>query len=312
MSYLHGYVLADINIVVDMTLTQHPSESPYIQALSAMLSTSLSQDEKANLQSRIDEYINEIVSLYYNIPDTSSFLYTVSSPLTTRYSGNSISYELFHRVEVGEGDYLFTPVDLDEVLENEDSIAANAAEEVAALQVNAENIMSPRTSVTYYRLEARDYAIAHATDVPEFNSSSDGSDCANFVSKALNAGGFPIDNSNQWYPASIYGNMNYCGVNWMRTGFYDNGGIIPYMVDIKGYFEQATESATNAGCIMYWTEKSHVALVTYGDTEVIKYTQHSSRTLTAAESTNVVYDSDEISAYFYKPTSLVTVYDPLT
>lgn len=202
---------------------------------------------------------------------------------------------------------LFAPVELDEVLESEDALEISAAAEIATLQVNEENAVSPCASVTYYRLKARNYALSHATDAPEFNSSNGGSDCANFVSKALNYGGFPTDSSNQWYPASTYGSTATCGTNWMRTGYYGNGGVVPYMVNTKGYFAQTTASAANAGCIMYWTNTSHVALVTYGDTATVKYTQHSNKTLSSTASTNVVYDSSEVSAYFYKPTSLVTV-----
>jgi hypothetical protein len=43
------------------------------------------------------------------------------------------------------------------------------------------------------------YAIDNVTATPEFSSGNGlGSDCANFVSKCINAGGIPIDNAGKW------------------------------------------------------------------------------------------------------------------
>ena len=80
------------------------------------------------------------------------------------------------------------------------------------------------------------------------------------------------------------------------TGNKTDGGVVPYMTK-KGYFSLVKkESKVNAGCIMYWTKVSHVALVTYGDGSTIKYTQHG-----AHQSKDTVYRSGgSISAKFYK------------
>lgn len=51
-------------------------------------------------------------------------------------------------------------------------------------------------SVSYDADAAVKYAIDNATATPEFSSDNGlGSDCANFVSKCINAGGIPIDNA---------------------------------------------------------------------------------------------------------------------
>ncbi len=43
------------------------------------------------------------------------------------------------------------------------------------------------------------YAIDNVTATPEFSSDNGlGSDCANFVSKCINAGSIPIDNAGKW------------------------------------------------------------------------------------------------------------------
>jgi len=166
-------------------------------------------------------------------------------------------------------------------------------------RMTAENIINELqskvllTSLTYDRIDARDYARNHAYDTPEYPSGTvPGSDCANFVSKSLNAGGIPEDATGDWYRASTWG--GWAGDNWFRTGYYNNGGVVPYMTD-KGYFyKQNDESKVYAGSIMYWNNKSHVALVTYGDTVTIKYTQHG-----ANPGADFVYRTEDAS--FYMP-----------
>ncbi len=132
---------------------------------------------------------------------------------------------------------------------------------------------------TYDRTAAVAYAVAHATEVPEFSAeNNNGSDCANFVSKCLHAGGIPIDVAGEWYPKAA--NAAYAGVNWMRTGYYGNGGIIPYMTG-KDYFSYVSTATPQIGRILYWNNSSHVALITYADQYgTVKYTQHSDATQT--------------------------------
>lgn len=54
-----------------------------------------------------------------------------------------------------------------------------------------------------------------------------------------------------------------------------------------------------AGCIMYWNNTSHVALVTYGDGSTIKYTQHG-----ASQTKDTVYRNEDAS--FYKASSSIS------
>ena len=85
-----------------------------------------------------------------------------------------------------------------------------------------------------------------------------------------------IDYAGEWYPSATYGGM--AGDNWWRTGKNNNGGVQPYMVG-KGYFSLTTSSRATMGSFMYWTNRSHVALVTYTDYNgTIKYSQHSDTT----------------------------------
>lgn len=90
----------------------------------------------------------------------------------------------------------------------------------------------------------------------------------------------------------------------MRTGYYNNGGVVPYMTGKDYFYKESDTSKVFAGSIMYWTKTSHVALVTYGDGTTIKYTQHSNKKLSSSAAKNVVYKTS-ISANFYKPESSI-------
>lgn len=67
----------DINVYVDMTLTRHPSQSPYVLGMEKALSEVTDADDKKSLQEEIDAYVTEIETLYFNIPNRSTFTYAV-------------------------------------------------------------------------------------------------------------------------------------------------------------------------------------------------------------------------------------------
>ncbi|AZK47978.1 amidase domain-containing protein [Paenibacillus lentus] len=152
-------------------------------------------------------------------------------------------------------------------------------------------------SFTYDRIAARDWARDNYDADPEFPSDDvQGTDCANFVSKAIHNGGIPQDKKGKWYQAATWG--GWPGDHWFRTGYNGKTGVVIYMKD-KGYFyKESKESTVNAGSIMYWNKKSHVALVTYGDGSTIKYTQHG-----ASQTKDTVYRTENAS--FYKPSSSI-------
>jgi len=299
-----GSTLIDVNIYADMTLTRHPSDSPFIKGMVEAVSEIDDEAEKGLIQDKINGYINEIETLYYNKPDASVFIYTIKLKSNTLKTDNlldkDIQYELFYRTDVTSEEIILEPVG--KLVKVEDYALAEESGREVVSEIKSDIIKSSiKASGFYDRLEARDYALDHATDTPEF--SGDQSDCANFVSKSLNHGGIPVDKSGKWYP-STDGTVNTCGINWMRTGYYNNGGVVPYMTGKDYFYKESDTSKVFAGSIMYWTKTSHVALVTYGDGTTIKYTQHSNKKLSSSAAKNVVYKTS-ISANFYKPESSI-------
>ena len=295
-----GKEYAAIDVYVDMTLTRHPSDSPFVKGMEAELAKTRSVENDEKLQEVIDFYINEVETLYYNIPDRSTFTYAIElkntdNNIIERKSNEEVSYNLFYRTDTDD-EILLEDADRLAPVENEQEAFKSGQEVIQKISSENSSFMTrptTRVSWTYDRLDARDWARDNAYSTPEFPSQTvSGTDCANFVSKALNAGGIPEDSSGDWYRASTWG--GWPGDNWLRTGYYSNGGVVTYMEDEGYFYEQSDESKVCAGSIMFWNNTSHVALVTYGDTVTIKYTQHG-----ATQSKDTVYRTEDAS--FYMP-----------
>lgn len=115
------------------------------------------------------------------------------------------------------------------------------------------------SEVTYDRGAAAAYALEHATDEPYFSKANGQSDCANFVSQCLHAGGIPIDEENRWYPSS---GGALAGDNWMKTGFYIQAdgirwGVVPYVTHPdRDYFSYVSTARPVLGSIFYWNKYS--------------------------------------------------------
>lgn len=111
----------------------------------------------------------------------------------------------------------------------------------------------------YDRKEACTYALEHYKDEPEYENN-----CANFVSTCINKGG--ISEKGSFYPGAI---------NWITTGFKNDGsGLVPYLTRHGFFYQEKFRGKVEPGSIVYWTDASHVALITYQDTVTMKYTAH--------------------------------------
>lgn len=299
-------IAIDVNVDVDMILLRHPADSPYVKGMQTALSNIDSEQEKEIAQNEIKAFLAE-VEPYYNTPSLSAFLYrieftksVVNQGVELKLLNNDIQYNLFYRADILAEETILTPVESSEKID--ESYAKENGNKAINDAINKKiylDGMARYVVVTYNRIAARDYAWAHAFDVPEFSAANGmGSDCANFVSKALNTGGIPVNQVGNWYPSPQAG--SYAGFNWMRTGYNNNGGVVPYMVG-KGYFyKQTDQSQVFAGSILYRTDTSHVALVTYGDGTIIKYTEHSN---VKVSNKDIIYSGS--NANFYMPSDSI-------
>lgn len=279
-----GTLSVDIDVLVDMTLIRNPQDSPYVLGMKAAVDEISDAAEKEFAQQELDAYL-QMVMPYYNLPVLTGFLYRVYIPTTMAMDAEgTFDFNMYHRMDITDEEVILSIVSDNETY-TEIGDVDDGKEYINEVLVNPLGILA----VSYSKSDAVDYATAHATDEPEYNSSNGGSDCANFVSKCVNAGGIPQDKSGNWYQGST---------NWIRTGYNKNGGVVPYLTD-KGYFKSVSSSSSaTLGSIMYYNKKSHVAMVTLIDGSTIKYSHHSN---VKKNSVYYVYDSSTDDVTFYVP-----------
>lgn len=213
--------MVDVDIDVDMTWTKNPIESDYIKGMKKAITNIRDNEERQMIQKEVDDEITDLMEMY-NEKQLSEFSYRVELGKTNgKISIDNAKF--YHRVDVDDDD-VYTAKMPDNEEKNYEMGENDGEKFVEESLIDTFNIRS----VSYNKNSAVKYAKDHAKDAPEFSSANGmGSDCANFVSKCLHAGGIPIDKDGKWYPSSQSG--AYAGDNWMRTGYYNNGGVIPYM-----------------------------------------------------------------------------------
>ncbi|WP_026476236.1 amidase domain-containing protein [Alkaliphilus transvaalensis] len=275
--------LVDIDVYVDMTLTRSVSENAFVQGMLDKIDE-LEGMEKLIAENEIKHLIMDIEEAYNNTRNV-QVLYTIKLGNFSMASTEE-GFELFSRIDfLEEDESLLTSVDSIKSSREKDEENAfdngyKAVEEMVnkiQLRDEVSNLEISVSSVQYDRLKARDWARDNRAAEPEYSKANGhGSDCANFVSRAINQGGIPQDVSGNW---AHYSNGSTIGaykyINWFRTGYNNNGGVAPYMVD-KGYFyEETSWNKAFAGSIIYNTSASHVGLVTSGDGSNVYYADHS-------------------------------------
>lgn len=270
----------DVDVLVYMTLIRNPEDSPYVMGMKLALDAIEGAAEKEIAAQAYNAYLQKVMP-YYNLPVLTGFSYRVYIPTIMILNPEiGFGFDLYHRTSI-----------LSKVTEDEQYTELGQYED----GINYMNEALVRAAAgpgntLYYAPGAVAYAVAYATDVPEYSAANNnGSDCANFVSKCINAGGIPQDIAGNWYQGSI---------NWVRTGFYNIGGVVPYLTG-KGYFRPVSSgSRATEGSIMYYNTKSHVAIVTLNDGSTIRYSHHSNM---PKSSVYYVYDSKIDPVTFYVP-----------
>ena len=246
-----------VTLSTDMTLVKNATEMPYYKGLSETLKSSVDPNERNTAQTLIDEYVEEVNSLYFNKPYRTMFRFEVeilNSDLESITNENMI-YNISYISEDG-----LYPLD---TLKLSDGEAVNngkqAVQAITALNSDHNEPLGITYS-SYDRLGARDYAINHFYD----HHGEYSSNCANFVSYCLNQGG-GLPQTSSWYPGSL---------NWIRTGYNGSEGVCIHVNNNENFAWTSNRSIIYAGCIVSWNAYSHVGLTTYGDGSLIRFSAH--------------------------------------
>ncbi len=303
--------LVDIDVYVDMTLTKSVSENAFVQGMLDKIHE-LEGKERSIAESEIKPLVMDIEEAYNNTRNV-QVLYTIK--LGNSGMWKTQDFELFSRIDfIDEEESLLTSVDSIKSSKKENEYNAfdngyKAVEEVITqITLYSEVNNFTMRSVQYDRLKARGWARDNRAKEPEYSKGNGyGSDCANFVSRAINQGGIPQDINGKWAHhsnGSTIGAFKY--INWFRTGLNNNGGVAPYMVD-KGYFyEESRWTKAFAGSIIYNTSQSHVGLVTAGDGSNVYYADHSNVKKTGRETLLQTSNDPSFKTFkFYLPYSSI-------
>ncbi len=176
-----------VDVLVDMTLIRNPQESPYVLGMKTAVDEIANTAEKEFAQQKLDAYL-EMVMPYYNQPVLAGFLYRVYIPTTMAMDADgTFEFDMYHRMDITDEEVI-----LSEVMDNETYKEIGDAE--GDKDYINESLVCPMsvTSVSYSKSDAVDYAVEHVKEEPEYSAANNnGGDCANFVSKCVNAGEIP-------------------------------------------------------------------------------------------------------------------------
>lgn len=280
----------DVDIVVDMISTCRPEDSQYFAGYADGIAA-LDEETSAVAQSLYDaEYA--FAEEDYGKPNSTGIVLQVHFP--TERPLNTETMELYWReeitpTEIDISEFNATPIGNDT---DEWDAGVDAAEAAEAMCIS-DSVYAAKSTTYYYINKAVNYALQHGTDKPEYNEDNGGSDCANFLSYCLNAGGIP--KSSKWKPKQP---------NWIRTGANGNGGVAPYMESKKYFWGGAKIKNAIKGCFLYWNGtpyKSHVAIITYKSGETIKITDHSSTQRKKSQVNRLIKSDEKKGATVYYP-----------
>lgn len=178
--------MVDVDIDVDMTWTKNPIESDYIKGMKKAITNIRDNEERQMIQKEVDDEITDLMEMY-NEKQLSEFSYRVELGKTNgKISIDNAKF--YHRVDVDDDD-VYTAKMPDNEEKNYEMGENDGEKFVEESLIDTFNIRS----VSYNKNSAVKYAKDHAKDAPEFSSANGmGSDCANFVSKCLHAGGIQL------------------------------------------------------------------------------------------------------------------------
>lgn len=295
-------VIGGTNYTIEVNFTKvllakDAAELPYIQGMAAEISAMADSEQRIAAQAKLDVRMRELNALYIGVeqPETSSF--RVFVPVIGMRSVASV--EVFFADDFGEMPMEeFAP-------QTEEELYKAGTEEVASVVgvCTVNNATTEKTNPSdvedYDRLLARDYVRAYSCGNCGMNSHScantnynfySRTDCANFVSQAINYAG--ISTESNWKPYTI---------TWINTGYSDSYyGLVEYMEDQGFFFEETNKNKAFAGSIICWTEYSHVGMVSANDTVTMTYCAHTSDRKDASFR-NWTGTSDDTSVKFYVP-----------
>lgn len=287
------------------TLRTHPDSHPYVQGMRVGLS-GMTPEEYTIAEPHVNQYVQTLEAaygkekdftatytlLYYFDYDPSEWWHDEPQPLYYAQFSQQTEKTLLP-------DLYSYPLEVTRYARQMQEAEAAIWQYVWGVQ----GLGAPTRDVSYHIPSAVEYAYTHGWDVPQYSSANGlGSDCANFVSRCLMAGGISADYAGNWYPSSSWG--SYGSNNWIRTGYTASmGGVIIYMRNRNLLYKQSNRVNVTAGSVLFYHDTSHVGFLTYSDGEVMTYADHSN---SSKECRDYLWESR--CADYYSPSPYIVVW----
>lgn len=102
------------------------------------------------------------------------FAYTIKLNQTQMLKAEAADsdYQLFYRMDISDDEMILEPVkEIKKIGEDTKAIRNNVKAALNGLRVDT-STLTAKATVSYDRIEARDYALDHATDTPEFSKAN--------------------------------------------------------------------------------------------------------------------------------------------
>jgi len=261
-----------------------------------------------------DEYIGVSNTIYLEFRAFFTDNNKLDSIYAVAYDGSNYDVELLKPQSVSEM-RLNGANQFEEIL----SAAQSAAEQQTA-QPSAtvtKTAASVATTAVYHRVTARDYANSWTSnpaspatkDISQWRISSNpnataplypanNSDCANYVSQAIFAGGIPktstsISDNEHWF-ASQYG----CSVAWESCT-----GMQHYFYTFAGYWTLSNFTNCNAGGVIFFLDNTgaryHVVMCVQNDTVTRKYSAHTNDKLAVTYTSSASFGASSVEYYVF-------------
>lgn len=248
---------------------------PYVQGLLKEQKMLKTDSDKTKSESYIKTIVKDLEDNYIGVLQGENAHFKVSIPNTLTLKTDIVEDDM-NMVFVGDFGYTAS---MKEFCPPSEVEMMNEGIKQLKDALSTELIATTKSSATDYdRVDARNY-IRSYTDAcgdcccSSCNSSSPynsaytnyhDSDCANYVSQAIYAGGISTDST--WAPGKIA---------WINTGYSSSYyGLVEYMEDEGYFFDTTSKNKAFAGSIIYWTGFSHVGMVDQNDTVTMTYCAH--------------------------------------
>ncbi len=316
----NGVASEVFNTKIDLTLkAESVKDLPFMKGMLNYFNSKKATATKAQIEAAnklIDDWDLELKDYIGKPEPTANATYKIVAKITNNgIEKSTVRLYIEEPSESGPGDAFYpVPPSIFESPEKEEKLGEEAVKDEMNMAVKHNPLLKNDTdsSYPYNRIAARDYANRYTSECQSGGKNTNywnnnqyklsvyfASDCADYVSQALYAGGIPMDSihdkSHWWYDNSEpINSYNYCP--WVYVSSLKN-----YMIDNGYWYKRSTDNYEN----YYWTNAGNVIVIPNYHTMVIVLNDTHTRRFSAHTT-----DRKEHIYYYHSDWEYYTVQNP--